>query len=90
MTRALILAAVVTAFAAPTAVLAENNAPRPQTQAARVQRHATQHLRVPGTNHAPNVTFKRGVTGALPTNQCISLTGIGAQPVSLVLRLSMR
>jgi hypothetical protein len=64
MTRALILAAVIAAFASPTAVQAENNGPPPQARAPRVQRHATQHMRAPGTNHAPNVTFKRGVTGS--------------------------
>jgi hypothetical protein len=64
MTRALILAAAVAALVSPIAVQAENSGARPQTRTQLTQRHATPRLKVPGANHAPNVTFKRGVTGS--------------------------
>ena len=60
MTRALILAAVVVSLVSPIAAQARSSAAPPQTQAAPMRMHSTPDLRVPATNHAPNVTFKRG------------------------------
>jgi len=63
MTRALILAGTVAAFASPVALQAANSGPRPKTQTLHVQRHAAPHIRVPAANHTPDVTLKRGAIG---------------------------
>jgi hypothetical protein len=60
MTRTLILAAVVAALVSPIALQAGNSALRPQAQTAPMRTHPTRHQRLPGMNHAPNVTLKRG------------------------------
>ena len=60
MTRALILAAVVVSLVSPIAVQARSSAARPQTRAAPMRLQSTPGLRLPGMNHAPNVTLKRG------------------------------
>jgi hypothetical protein len=63
MTRALILATVVVAFASPMAVQAGTSGSRTQTQPAPVQTHPAKHMRLPAMNHAPDVTLKRGAIG---------------------------
>ena len=51
----------ITALAPP--VQAGNSGARTQTHPAAVQTHPAEHVRVPGMNHAPNVTLKRGAIG---------------------------
>lgn len=59
MTRALMLAAVVVSLVSPITPQARSSAARPQTQAAQTRLQSTPDLRLPGMNHAPNVTLKR-------------------------------
>jgi hypothetical protein len=54
------LAAVVVSLVSPIAVQAGSSASSPQTQAAPTRTQSTPDLRLPGMNHAPNVTLKRG------------------------------
>ena len=59
MTRAVILATVVAAFASPIAVQAGTSGSRTQTQPTPMQAHPAKRLRLPAMNHAPDVTLKR-------------------------------
>jgi len=64
--RASLLAlAAIAALAAPIAAQAGHGGSRTQTQPAPVQAHPVAHVRVPGMNHAPDVTLKRGTIGTL-------------------------